>query len=97
MRPSITLVVAAAIGMVAWHDSASAQGVGVYVGPPAYDPYYGYPDDFYYGPRVYGFTGRTYAPGDVEFGFVTPGRRCPYAHYWNGRRCAHFTEPSAPP
>jgi hypothetical protein len=56
-RSVIVSALAASVSMAAWGGSASAQSVGIYVGPPAYDSYY-YDDyrDYRSGPRVYGYS-----------------------------------------
>jgi hypothetical protein len=95
MRRFIILgVVAASLGIAS--TSASAQGVGIYVGPPyGYDPYYerdyyyGYgPRVDYYGPRVYGYTRRDDDAGlEVELGRPIGPGGCGTYRYWNGGRC----------
>lgn len=58
-RLMIMTAVAACAGSAIWSGAASAQGVELYVGPPAAYGYYNN-DDYYhlgysYGPRVYGY------------------------------------------
>jgi hypothetical protein len=89
---SSALAAAIALGVAAFSGNASAQEVGVYVGPapgvyvyddpydgPAYLPYT-------YGPRYYG-----YAPppvrDDDDVTVVYRSGGCGTYRYWNGRRC----------
>ena len=70
--------------------TASAQGVGVYIGPSyGYDSYYGYgrgPVVDPYGPRVYGYT-RRFDDADVELGRNAAPGGCGTYRFWNGRQC----------
>jgi hypothetical protein len=85
---------AVAIGIGIASSNASAQSVGIYVGPPyGYDPYY--ERDYYYGPRaeypdgprVYGYTRRDDVEANVEFGRPTGPGGCGTYRFWNGREC----------
>lgn len=97
MRSTILKLALAAFGAAAFATTASAQSVGVYVGPT---PYYDYPGSYYYdgptyGPRVYGYT-RYYsapaaepapAPGIVEPDRPSGPGGCGTYRFWNGERC----------
>ena len=87
------LALAGALGTTA----ASAQSVGVYVGPgyggPYYDDYYdyGYVGPAYDGPRVYGYVQRREAARDPEVignraGVTRNGDYDTY-RFWNGEEC----------
>ena len=81
MRTSVLLLGAAMVGIAASSGSASAQSVGVYVGP-AYDDYY-----YYDGPPAYP---RAYRYSDTRDGVIV--RRysrggCGTYRYWDGDRC----------
>jgi hypothetical protein len=86
MRRSITIAASvAALASFAAYGSALAQGVEVYVGPPA--PYYYSPGPYVqygYAPPAYGYYG--YAePGVVVY---PRGRlRCGRYERWNGNHC----------
>ena len=77
--------------------AASAQSVGVYVGPgytgPYYDDYYdyGYAGPVYAGPRVYGYVQRREAARDPEVignrASTTRDGDCGTYRYWNGSEC----------
>ena len=85
MRRFIIAASVAAIASFAGYGSALAQGVEVYVGPPA--PYYYAPGPYVqyeYAPPAYGYYG--YAePGVVVY---PRGRlRCGHYERWNGNHC----------
>jgi hypothetical protein len=77
---------AAAVALTALSGAASAQSIGIYVGPAYDDSYY----DYYEGPRnrrVYGYGPPVYTDR-IE---VYPDRYrrggCGTYHYWDGDRC----------
>jgi hypothetical protein len=85
MRAPVLLAAAAVAGTVAWSGSASAQGMGVYVGP-------GYGDYYSYGPapRVRNYYNDDDDGGGVTLGYAPlpyPAGGCGVYRYWNGYRC----------
>ena len=80
-RSTMLSAVAAATLLASAYQPVSAQGVGLYVGPPA-----AYDDDAYVGPPSYDV--RTY--GYRRYGGNPPPLRrggCGEYRYWNGERC----------
>lgn len=93
MRAVWLLASVAALG-VTTSSGASAQGVGIYVGPSGpsggyygYSP--GYSREYRSGPRVYGYTRRYDDDADVTFRVERPARRggCGQYRFWDGDRC----------
>jgi len=90
MRQLILIGAVASI-LGAASSAASAQGVGVYVGPSyGYDSYY--ERDPYYGrgprgPRVYGYTRSDDVNVEVELGRPAAPGGCGTYRFWNGREC----------
>ena len=78
MRASLLLLGVAMIGIAASSGSASAQSVGVYVGPADSDYYY------YDRPRAYRYSD-TYGEGVVVHRYSRGG--CGTYRYWDGDRC----------
>ena len=93
MRQVLILgAVAAGLGIAS--TSATAQGVGIYVGPSyERDYYYGYGPrvEYHYGPRVYGYSRPIDgdAQVEVEIDVVRPSGPggCGTYRFWNGERC----------
>jgi hypothetical protein len=74
--------------------SASAQEVGIYVGPsygygPAYERDYYYGSDYRYRPPVYGYSRRIEdgVDAEVDLGRPTGPGGCGTYRFWNGERC----------
>ena len=88
MRDKLILAATTAVAITMLSAGASAQGIGIYIGPPAaYDyEYYGYgPEYRSYRPRSYGY--RRYSDDAyIENDRVRRGG-CGTYHYWNGERC----------
>jgi hypothetical protein len=85
MRTKFALAATLLVALAGFSGAASAQGFGIYIGPPAaYDyDYYGYGPEYRtytYRPRVYG-----YRYGDDGYRVRRGG--CGTYHYWNGDRC----------
>jgi hypothetical protein len=82
MRKVIVAAIAAGFSLVA-PGYASAQGLGLYVGPP---PAYDYYDGYYYDvdPPVYGYSSRV--ERDRSY-YRAPAGRCGVYRFWNGDRC----------
>jgi hypothetical protein len=72
------LIPAAAVAATALCGAASAQSVGVYVGP-AYDDYY-----YYEGPPSYPRAARRYEDRGVVYGYRGG---CGTYRFWNGEEC----------
>jgi hypothetical protein len=93
MRSKATFTIAAVLLGLTWSGGATAQSLGIYVGPPviydyddgyAYGPAYGYRAPRAYGPRVYGYTRRY----DDDRGYArVPAGRCGTYRFWDGDRC----------
>ena len=91
MRGSTLLALAAILAASAWYSGASAQGVGIYVGP-AYEDRYdredGYRDGTYgYAPRYprsYGYSSRRNYDNDYPRRYR---QGCGTYRFWNGERC----------
>jgi hypothetical protein len=83
-----------AIGMMAFTalgaGTASAQSVGIYVGPGpdyAYEDSYGYrPPVYGYGPRVYGYS-RRYVSANPQPRRLRPAGHCGEYRFWDGDAC----------
>lgn len=92
MRRSIVAIAAAVMATLAGMGSASAQSIGIYVGPGMpYDAYaYQYERPYRYGPRVYGYS----SDADDTIVRVEPRRRggCGTYYYWDGERCVDARE-----
>jgi hypothetical protein len=86
----IALCAALAVGFGIASTNATAQGVGIYVGPSYdYGPYYQqdyYADPSYsYSPRVYGYRrGMEDMDVEVEIGRPTGPGGCGTYRFWNG-------------
>jgi hypothetical protein len=85
MRDKLILAATTAVAITMLSGAASAQGIGIYIGPPAaYDyEYYGYgPEYRSYRPRVYGY--RRYSDDDT---YRVRRGGCGTYRYWDGDRC----------
>jgi len=87
---SIVLKIAlGAAALAISYAGASAQGVGIYVGPGGYydDPYYTSPGYVERGPRVYGYRRYYSEPlvDDAEIPRLSGG--CGTYYFWDGERC----------
>lgn len=77
----MTSIAGAVVAALALSSPASAQGVGIYVGPGV--GAYIYDDDYYDGP-TYGYV----APRvHTERRVIRPAGRCGTYRYWNGAHC----------
>ena len=91
MHSRISLAVVTALIGLTCSGAASAQSLGIYVGPPAAYDYddgyaYGYAEPRAYRPRVYGYTSR-YDDDDRDYTTRAPAGRCGTYRYWSGDRC----------
>jgi hypothetical protein len=89
MRDKLTLAATALVALVGLSGAASAQGIGIYIGPPpatyGYD-YYGYGPDYRADrPRAYGY--RRYSDDAYTEGYRVRRGGCGTYHYWDGERC----------
>jgi hypothetical protein len=89
MRDKLTLAATALVALVGLSGAASAQGIGIYIGPPpaayGYD-YYGYGPDYRADrPRAYGY--RRYSDDGYAEGYRVRRGGCGTYHYWDGDRC----------
>jgi len=85
MRDKLILAATTAVAITMLSGAASAQGIGIYIGPPAaYDyEYYGYGPEYRpYRPRVYGY--RSYRDDDT---YRVRRGGCGTYRYWDGDRC----------
>jgi hypothetical protein len=80
MRKAMTAVFTAGICCLGV-TSASAQGLGIYIGPP---PAYGYYDYYDAPPPVYGYSSPR---AERERSYRAPAGHCGTYRYWNGERC----------
>ena len=90
MRTKLILAATVLVALTGLSGAASAQGFGIYIGPPpaAYDSdYYGYgPDTRTYRPRAYGY--RRYSDDGYAEGYRVRRGGCGTYRYWDGDRCA---------
>ena len=89
MRDKLTLAATALVALVGLSGAASAQGIGIYIGPPpaayGYDTY-GYGPDYRADrPRAYGY--RRYSDDGYAEGYRIRRGGCGTYHYWDGERC----------
>lgn len=84
MRTALIAVLTALAGVLG-ATGASAQGFGIYIGPPPV-----YADDYVYDPPVYGYGPRVYGyrywDDDVRIRRL-PAGHCGRYRYWDGETC----------
>ena len=86
MRTKLTLAATLLVALTGLSGAASAQGFGIYIGPPVAYDYYGYGPDYRADrPRAYGY--RRYSDDGYTEGYRVRRGGCGTYRYWDGDRC----------